>query len=157
MKNVKLLLLFVAVENEKLSINEVLEVLILIGVGTFISTSRKFVTFYFLLGSSIQCLLSVGIRSCLTQRDVCRKIGQMHLSIVEEYFTVEVSHNSQFMYRFNVQTLHPKSFFADFTQFFKILLLVWYLSIVSQCYNYDINLGPIICLPFFRCSAAIQQ
>ena len=112
----KLLLLFVADENEKLSINKVLEVLT--GVGTFANAIRRFVTFDFLLGSSIQCLLSVGIRSCLTQRDVCRKIGQMHLSIVEEYFTVEVSHNSQFMYRFNVQTLHPKSFFADFTQFF---------------------------------------
>ena len=120
MKNVKLLLLFVADENEKLSINEILEVLILIGVGTFTSTSRKFVAFYFLLGSSIQCLLSVGIRSCLTQRDVCRKIGQMNLSIVEECFTVDVTHNSQFMYRFNVQTLHPKSFFANFTVFLNI-------------------------------------
>ena len=37
MKNVQFLLLFFADENEKLSINEVLEVLI--GVGTFTSTS----------------------------------------------------------------------------------------------------------------------
>ena len=55
--------------------------------------ARRVVTFYFLLGSSIQCLLSVGIRSYFTQRDVCRKMGQMYLSIVEEYFSVEVTHN----------------------------------------------------------------
>ena len=78
-------------DNEKLSINEVLEALI--GVGTFSSTSSfdtqclLFVTinklkksmpgglhfFSFSLGSFIQCLLSVGIRSYFTQRDVCRK------------------------------------------------------------------------------------
>ena len=64
-------------DNEKLSINEVLEVLI--GVGRFTVTSsfdtqslqfvlmnqlkkvsaKSFLAFYFLLGSSIQCLLSV--------------------------------------------------------------------------------------------------
>ena len=70
-------------DNEKLSIDEVLEVLI--GVETFSSTSsfdtqclllvyaRRFAIFSFLLGSFIQCLLSVGIRSYFTQRDVCRK------------------------------------------------------------------------------------
>ena len=51
------------------------------------------VTFYFLLGSSIQCLLSVGTWSYLTQRERCRKMGQIYLSIVEEYFSVEVTHN----------------------------------------------------------------
>ena len=35
----------------------------------------------------------VGIRSYFTQHDVCKKMGQMHLSIVEEYFSVEVTHN----------------------------------------------------------------
>ena len=65
-------------DNEKLSINEVLEVLI--GVGTFSSTSgfntqcllfvtmnelknvfaRRFAIFSFSLGSFIRCLLSVG-------------------------------------------------------------------------------------------------
>ena len=54
---------------------------------------RTFTIFSFSLGSFIQCLLSVGIRSYFTQRDVCRKMGQMYLSIVEEYFSVEVTHN----------------------------------------------------------------
>ena len=54
--------------------------------------ARK-VAFFNLLGSSIQCLLFVGIRSYFTQHDVCKKMGQMHLSIVEEYFSVEVAHN----------------------------------------------------------------
>ena len=111
MKNKQPLLLFFADENEKLSISEVLEVLI--GVGNFTSTNnvdaqslqfvtrnkfkkvcvRGFVTFYFVLGSSIQCVLSVGIRSYFAQRDVCRKMGQIYLSIAEEYFPVEVTHN----------------------------------------------------------------
>ena len=46
-----------------------------------------------LLFSSIQCLLSVGIRSYFTQRDVCRKTEKMYLSIVEEYFSVKVTDN----------------------------------------------------------------
>ena len=70
------------------------------------------VTLYFLLGSSIQCLLSVGIRSYFTQRDVCRKMRQMYLSIVEEYFSVEVTHNLCI-------GLINTSPFVDFTQFFK--------------------------------------
>ena len=96
----------IVLDNEKHLINEVLEVLT--GGGTFTSTSkqpricyneqvkkvyaRRFVTFYLLLGSSIQCLLSVGIRGYLTQGNVCRKIEQMYLSIMEEYFSVEVTH-----------------------------------------------------------------
>ena len=59
-------------DNQKLSINEVLEVLI--GVGKVYP--RRFVTFYFLLGSSIQCLLSVGIRSYFIQRNICMKTGK---------------------------------------------------------------------------------
>ena len=77
-------------DNEKLSINELLEVLI--GVGTFSSTSSfdtqcllfvtinelkvyamRFAIFSISLGSFIQCLLFIGIWSYLTQRDVCRK------------------------------------------------------------------------------------
>ena len=77
-------------DNEKLSINELLEVLI--GVGTFSSTSSfdtqcllfvtinelkvyamRFAIFSFSLGSFIQCLLFIGIWSYLMQRDVCRK------------------------------------------------------------------------------------
>ena len=81
---------------------------VLIGVGTLTSTSsfdtqglqfvtmielkkvnaRRFVAFYFLLCSFIQCLLSVGIRSYFTQGEVFRKMG---ISIVEEYFYVEVT------------------------------------------------------------------
>ena len=108
MKIVQPHLLFFTDENEKFLLNEVLEVLL--GVGTFISTSkslqivtmdklikkvcaRRFVTFYFVADSSIQCLLSVGIRSYFTQRNVCRKMGQMYLSIVEEYFSIEVAQN----------------------------------------------------------------
>ena len=109
MKNVQPLLLFFTDENEKFSIKEVLEVLI--GVGNFMITScfdtqkppiryneqvkkvcaRRFVTFYFLLGSSIHCLLSVGTRSYFTQCNVCRKMEQMYLSISEKYFSVEVT------------------------------------------------------------------
>ena len=73
---------------------------VLIGVGTFSSTSSfdtqclLFVTmnelkksmpgglhfFSFSLGSFIQCLLSVGIRSYFTQHDVCRKSSSVFLS-----------------------------------------------------------------------------
>ena len=84
--------IYIAIDdNEKLYISEVLEVLI--GVGTFSSTSsfdmqwllfvtmnelkkvyaRRFTNFSFSLGSFIQCLLSVGIRSYFTQCDVRRK------------------------------------------------------------------------------------
>ena len=83
----------------KRSINEVLEVLI--GVGTFSSTSnfymqsllfvtmnelKKFMPgalqfFLFHFGSSMQCLLSVGIRSYFTQRDVCRKSSTVNILI----------------------------------------------------------------------------
>ena len=58
-----------------------------------LNVARRVVTFYFLLGSSIQCLLSAGIWSYFTQRDVSRKMWQMYLSIVEEYFSVEATHN----------------------------------------------------------------
>ena len=40
--------------------------------------ARRFAAFSFLLGSSIQCMLSAGIRSYFTQYDVCRKMGQMY-------------------------------------------------------------------------------
>ena len=106
---------------------------VLIGVRIFTSTSsfdtqslqfvtmgklkksvRRFVTFYFLFGSSIQCLLSVGIRSFFTQRDVCRKIGQMYQSIVEKYFSFEVTSNLRIALMNN--TL-PKRFFCWFYPF----------------------------------------
>ena len=58
-----------------------------------LNVARRVVTFYFLLGSSIQCLLSAGIRSYFTQRDVSWKMGQMYLSIVEKYFSVEATYN----------------------------------------------------------------
>ena len=54
---------------------------------------RWFTTFYFLIGSSVQCLLSAGIRSHFTQRDICRKMEQMYLPIVKEYIPVDVTHN----------------------------------------------------------------
>ena len=95
-----------------------------IGAGTFTSKSsfnrksvqfvtirvkniyaRTFVTFYFSLGSSIQCLLFVGIRSYSTQDSVCRRMEQMYLSIVEEYFSVLMNNTS------------PKSFSFDFICF----------------------------------------
>ena len=75
---------------------------VLIDVGTFESTSsfntqslqfvtmnglkkyaKRFASFSLLLGSSMHCLLSVGIRSCFTQCGVGREMGQMYLSVVE--------------------------------------------------------------------------
>ena len=76
--------------------------------------AKRFVTFYFLFGSSIQFLLSVGIRSYFTQGDVCRKMGRMYLSIVEEYFSVEVTHNL----RSALMNSAPlRSFSVDFIHF----------------------------------------
>ena len=47
-----------------------------------------------LLGSSIHCPLSVGlVATSHKTMNVFRKIGQMYLSIVEEYFSVEMTHN----------------------------------------------------------------
>ena len=95
-------------DNEKLLINEVLEVLIGVGIFTgtrsFNTKSFQFVTmnefkslcqevYNFLLGSSIQCLFSVEIRNYFIHCNVCRKMGQMCLSIVEECFSVKVTHN----------------------------------------------------------------
>ena len=91
------------------------------GVGTFTSTNKqqrvsakRFVTFCFLFGSSIQFLLSVGIRSYFTQGDVCRKMGRMYLSIVEEYFSVEVTHNLRIAL---MNKAPPRSFSVDFIHF----------------------------------------
>ena len=89
-------------DNEKLSTSEVLDVTV--GSGTFTSASSlgtqslQFVTmnefkkyvpggFYlFTFYLAVQkCLLSVGIGSYFTQGDVCRKNGQVYLSIVQEY------------------------------------------------------------------------
>ena len=85
--------------NEKLSIREVLDVLT--GLGTFTSTSSFYTqsfqlvkmnelkmsmvvcNFFLFFFFSIQCLLSGGVRSFLTQHNVCRKMGQMYLSVVE--------------------------------------------------------------------------
>ena len=85
--------------NEKLSIREVLDVLT--GLGTFTSTSSFYTqsfqlvkmnelkmsmvvcNFFLFTYSSIQWLLSGGVRSFLTQHNVCWKMGQMHLSVVD--------------------------------------------------------------------------
>ena len=77
------------------------------------------VKFYFLPGSSIQCLHSVGTWSYFTQRELCRKMGQIYLSIVEEYFSVEVTHNL----RIGLMNKHSTK---------KVVSLIWpsYLSIV---------------------------
>ena len=121
-------------DNEKLSVIEVLEVLT--GVRTFTSTSksfrytkqpsicynervkkvfvRSFEIFYFLLGSSIQCLLFVGIRSYFAQRDIVGRWGQIYLSIVKEYFSVEVTHNLPITL---VNDAPPKRFSVDFIHF----------------------------------------
>ena len=102
--------------------NEVLEVLT--GVGTFTSINsslhfvtiselkkvyaRRFVNFYFLLGSSIPLSTSA-------QGDVSRKMGRMyHLSIAKEYFSVEVKHNLRIALMNNTQ---PKGFSIDFIHF----------------------------------------
>ena len=126
MKNVQPLLLFFTDENEKLSNNEVLDVLMVLELlpAQVVSINkasnlyneqfrkvcgRWFVTFYFLLGSFIQCQLSVGIRSYFTQRDVCKKLGQMYLSIMEKYFSFEVTHNLRIALMNNTP---PKKFFC---------------------------------------------
>ena len=76
--------------------------------------ARRFATFYFLLGSSIHCLLSIEIRSYFTQHDVCRKTGQIYLSIAEECFSVEVTHNLRIASKNDAS---PKSFSVDFIHF----------------------------------------
>ena len=67
--------------------------------------ARTFVTFYFSLSSSIQCLPFVGIRSYSTQGSISRRMGQMYLSIVKEYFSVLMNNTP------------PKSFSVDFICF----------------------------------------
>ena len=104
----KIIWIYITIDdNEKLSINELLEVLI--GVGTFSSTSSfdtqcllfvtinelkvyamRFAIFSFSLVSFIQCLLFIGIWSYLTQRDVCRKSR-----------SIFPSRRTQFTYRLN--------------------------------------------------------
>ena len=117
--------------NEKLLIIEVLEVLLVLGLllvqivlihkasnlyneQVKKVNARRFVTFCFLLGSSIQCPLFVGFEAT-SHKAICRKIGQMHLSIVEEYFSVELRHNFHIalisntpLKRFTVDFIHFK-------------------------------------------------
>ena len=76
--------------------------------------ARRFATFSFLLGSSIQCLFSVEIGSYVTHCAVCRDKGQMYLSVVESYFFVEVTHNSCIALKNNTS---PKIFSVDFINF----------------------------------------
>ena len=56
----------------------------------------------------------VGIRSYFIQRNACRKMGQMHLSIVEEYFSVEVTHSLRIPL---MNKTPPQSFSVDFIHF----------------------------------------
>ena len=113
---------------------------------------------FFSLGNFIQCLLSVGIQSHFTQRDVYRKSSS-------QYFSVEVKHNLHIALMNNTP---PNSFSVDFIHFkyrfqfgiqaqtrlmcgllFFICLIFCFQLIVPQHYNYDINVGPIIWLPLF--------
>ena len=77
--------------NEKHSINKVLEVLI--GVGTYTSTSR-----YFLLGSSIQCLLFVGFEAT-SHKSVFAGDGE-NVSVHSGWVFFRQG-DTKFMYRFN--------------------------------------------------------
>ena len=68
-------------------------------------------TFYLIVLSSFYF---VGIRSYFTQGHVCRKMGRMNLSIVEEYFSDEVTHNLRIIIMNNAP---PKRFSVDFMRF----------------------------------------
>ena len=73
----------------------------------------------------MQRLISIGIRSYCTQRDVCRKMGQMYLSLVEEYFPIEGTHNL----RIALMNSTPSKVF--------LLILPIFLNIVfSLVFNY---------------------
>ena len=95
-----------------------------------------------------------------TQHDVYRKMGQMYLSVVEQYFLVNVTHNLSIALIINTPS---KSFSIGFTHFkyffsskFKHRLMLGLLFlypqivcfeiIVPQYYNY---VSPIIWLPLF--------
>ena len=115
--------------------------------------------------SPIQCLLSVVIWSYFIQCDVCRKMGQMYLSIVEEYFSVQVTRNLLIVLMNNTP---PKSFSVDFIHFkyffslvfkhrtnwclvscFLYPLIFCFQIIAPQYYNYHINVSCIIWLTIF--------
>ena len=64
--------------------------------------TKRIVTFYFCLGSSVQCLLSVEIRSYFTQ------------SIVKEYFSGDLTHN---LPNALINNTPLKSFSVDFIHF----------------------------------------
>ena len=70
-------------------------------------SARRFAIFSFSPGNFIQCLLSVGIQSYFTQRDVCRKSSS-------EYFSVEVKHNLHIAL---VNNTPPNSFSVEFVHF----------------------------------------
>ena len=53
-------------------------------------------------------------KPCFTQGDVCRKMRSMFLSIVEKYFSVEVTHNFRIALMNNTQ---PKRFSVGFIHF----------------------------------------
>ena len=109
---------------------------ILTGVGTFTSTNkqppicsnervkrvytRRFLTFYLIVLHSFYFAV---IQSYFTQGAVCRKMGRMNLSIVDKYFSVEVTHNLRI-----ALIAPPNSFYVDFIHFkycFQFSISAW--------------------------------
>ena len=108
---------FVFDDNEKLLINEVLEVLI--GVRTFTSTSSfDMQSIQFVTMNELNQFVTMNELSLLefeaTQHDVYRKMGQMYLSVVEQYFLVNVTRNLSITLIINTPS---KSFSIGFTHF----------------------------------------
>ena len=104
-------------DNEKLLINEVLEVLI--GVRTFTSTSSfDMQSIQFVTMNEWNQFVTMNELSQLefeaTQHDVYRKMGQMYLSVVEQYFLVNVTRNLSITLIINTPS---KSFSIGFTHF----------------------------------------
>ena len=125
----------------------------------------------FLLFTWYIVLLSIGIWSYFTEGDVCRKMRWMYLSIVEEYFCIEVMHNlgitlmnntspRVFLLILSIINIAFSSVFKDRTNsclvsWFLYPLIVCFQIIVPKYYNYYINVSPI---PghLFLCRGTIQ-
>ena len=106
--------------------------------------ARRFVTFYFLLGSSMQCLLSVGIRM---------RIALMN-NAPPKLYLVNLLNNA-----WSVYFIHFKYCFSQvfkhrtdwcLVSCFLYPLIVYFQIIVRQYYNYCIDVRSIIWQPFFH-------
>ena len=117
--------------------------------------TRRFTIFSFSLGSFMQCLHSVGIRSYFTQHDVCGKSSSIFLL---RWITIYISpwwitlHPIVFLLILSILKIVFSLTFKHRTDW--CLVSCFYvsnflLSIVPQHFNYSISVGPVIWLPFF--------